>query len=52
MSLEIYGLGTTFPFCSFFKISYDLRAYLNLGNSDFSISRVVLLQLLLNDLEE
>jgi hypothetical protein len=39
MSLESYGLGATFLFWSFLQISYHLRAVLNIGDSDFLISR-------------
>jgi hypothetical protein len=39
MALESYGLGATFSFWSFLRISYHLRAVLNIGDSDFQISR-------------
>jgi hypothetical protein len=39
MALESYGLGVTFSFWSFLRISYYLRAVLNIVDSDFWISR-------------
>jgi hypothetical protein len=39
MALESYRLGATFSFWSYLRISYHLRAVLNIGDSDFRISQ-------------